>query len=66
MDHMVAIEIEGGLWIMGRHNRPASMIKDLEKYNASALLGWRILKFTPQQVKSGEAIQLCKDAVGAS
>lgn len=52
----IAIEIEGGLWISGRHNRPVSMIKDFEKYNAAAKLGWRILKYTPSQVNKVENI----------
>lgn len=47
---MVAVEIEGGLWIRGRHNRPKSMIADMEKYNTATILGWRLLRYTPQQV----------------
>jgi very-short-patch-repair endonuclease len=50
VDSRIAIEIEGGLWLQGRHNRPLSMIKDFEKYNNAAMLGWRILKYTPQQI----------------
>lgn len=48
----IAIEIEGGLWLQGRHNRPLTMIKDFEKYNEAAILGWRILKYTPSQVNN--------------
>lgn len=50
--YQIAIEIEGGIWLQGRHNRPISMIKDFEKYNEAAILGWRILKYTPQQVNN--------------
>lgn len=46
----IAIEVEGGLWLGGRHNRPASMILDFEKYNEAAMCGWRLLKYTPQQL----------------
>lgn len=46
----IAIEIEGGLWVSGRHNRPVSMIKDFEKYNEAAMCGWRLLRYTPQQL----------------
>jgi hypothetical protein len=45
----IAVEIEGGVWIKGRHNHPASMIKEMEKYNEAARLGWRVFRFTPQQ-----------------
>ncbi|MBU6392532.1 MAG: hypothetical protein KGQ83_09870 [Planctomycetes bacterium] len=51
----IAVEIEGGLWVIGRHNRPQSMIKDIEKYNQAILLGWRVLRYTPQQ--TGELIR---------
>lgn len=46
----IAIEIEGGLWITGRHNRPVGMIQDLEKYNLAVLEGWKILRYTPEML----------------
>ena len=45
----IAIEIDGGVWTLGRHNRPKGYIADLEKFNEAAALGWVVLKFTPQQ-----------------
>lgn len=51
-----AIEIEGGAFIQGRHTRGVGFIKDMEKYNHAALLGWRVLRFTPKQVLDGSAI----------
>ena len=55
--HKIAIEQEGGVFVQGRHSRGAGMVKDMEKYNNAALLGWRVFRFTPQQIKSGEACQ---------
>lgn len=57
VDERIAIEIEGGLWLQGRHNRPLSMIKDFEKYNNAAMLGWRILKYTPQQIVNTRQVE---------
>ncbi len=52
----IAIEIEGGTWISGRHNHPTSIQKDMEKYNAAAKLGWLVLKYTPKQWREGLVI----------
>jgi very-short-patch-repair endonuclease len=56
--HQLGVEIEGGTWMAGRHNRGSGYAKDLEKYNAATLLGYRVLRFTTQMVTSGEAIEL--------
>ena len=49
-DFKVAIEIEGGVWTKGRHNRPAGFIKDIEKYNEAALRGWILLRVLPNHL----------------
>lgn len=48
----VFVEIEGGLFIQGRHNRGAGMRADFEKYNAASLLGWRGYHYLPEQINS--------------
>ena len=50
------VEIEGGLFNNGRHNRASGYIADMEKYNLAGLLGFTLLRYTPQQVKAGLAI----------
>jgi|ERR1035437_5437648 very-short-patch-repair endonuclease len=47
-DKKVAIEVDGGIWSKGRHIQPKGMLGDMDKFNAAAVLGWRILKVTPQ------------------
>lgn len=56
-DFRLAVEIEGGVWINGRHTRGRGFLGDLEKYNELAMAGWSLLRFTPKQVKDGTAIQ---------
>lgn len=60
---MVALEQEGGIWSHGRHSRGAGMVNDMEKYNQAQVLGWIVLRFTPQQLTSGEALPLLKDVL---
>jgi very-short-patch-repair endonuclease len=52
----VAVEVEGGTWVQGRHNRGSSIAEDTRKYNQAVILGWRVLRYTTDMVKSGEAI----------
>ena len=60
-DVMLAVEVEGGTWVQGRHNRGSSIAEDMRKYNAATVLGWRILRFTTEMVISGEAIQQVRE-----
>jgi very-short-patch-repair endonuclease len=64
-EKMIAVEIDGGLWGYGRHNRPQGMMKDNEKFNLAASLGWRILKFDTSKVRSGEAIKTIEEVLKA-
>ena len=57
----LAVEIEGGMWIQGRHTRGSGFAGDMEKYNALALMRWWLLRFTPQEVKTGKAARVILD-----
>jgi len=51
----VAVEVEGvtkygGARKIGRHQTPKGMAADCEKYNAAVLLGWRVLRYTQDQI----------------
>ncbi len=59
----VALEIEGGVWTKGRHTRGEGFIKDMEKYNAAALAGWKLLRCTPQDVEDESVFELLKRAL---
>lgn len=39
----------------GRHNTGKGLENDMEKYNNAVLLGWRLFRFTPQQMDDGDA-----------
>ena len=46
----VLIEIEGGIWVNGCHNRAAGFNADLEKYLAAGLAGWRVFRLGSDQI----------------
>lgn len=58
------VEVEGGTWTNGRHTRGSGYQADCEKYNAAVLLGWRVLRYTSEQIKSGVAVRDIKLALG--
>lgn len=47
----VAIEIQGGIFVGGGHNRGGYMEQSYEKMNEAARLGWRVFQFGPSQVR---------------
>jgi len=59
----IAVEIEGGIWSKGRHIRPTGFLNDCIKYNAAALLGWRVFRFPTDLVTNGEAIKTLQEAL---
>ena len=62
-DAKLAVEIEGGVWSGGRHTRGAGFEKDCEKYANAAILGWRIIRVSPGQVKSGQCLEWILNAL---
>ena len=60
----LAVEVEGGTWIQGRHNRGSSIGKDMEKYNRAARDGWIVLRFTTEMVTKGQAINEVLEVLG--
>jgi very-short-patch-repair endonuclease len=62
-EYRLAIEVEGGIYIRGRHTTASGFLKDMEKYNAAACMGWRVLRVTPKSILTLTSIQLIKDAL---
>jgi hypothetical protein len=67
-ESICAIEIEGGIFQngrngsggIGRHTRGAGYVADMEKYNHAAALGHRVIRFTPEQILRGDAMEFIK------
>lgn len=58
------IEVEGGLWLKkGGHNTARGIMRDMEKSNAAQTMGYVLLRFTPQQIKTGFALQTIENVL---
>ena len=53
---MVAVELEGGLFSFGGHSRGAGHIRDMDKFNSAASLGWLVLRFSNQHLRDPKAV----------
>ena len=62
-DYRIALEVEGSVWTQGRHTRGSGFVKDMEKYNEAACLGWRIIRCTPDQVCMMDTVNLIRRAL---
>jgi hypothetical protein len=62
-DLLIAVEVEGGVWVGGRHVRGEGYEADCEKYNAAQLAGWMVLRFTPGMIKRGKAGSVIENAI---
>lgn len=52
----IAFEVDGGVFVGGRHSRGVGIENDCIKYGLAAMLGWRIIRCTPRLVKNGLAV----------
>ncbi|MDX1493540.1 MAG: hypothetical protein R3253_05755 [Longimicrobiales bacterium] len=56
---LVAVEMEGGV-----HRIRDRFERDVDKYNWAQLLGWVVLRVTPEMVRDGRAVALICRALG--
>ena len=60
----ILVEVEGGIWSNGRHTRGKGYLGDLEKYNEATMMGYQVIRFSTEQVKSGKAIEQIFKLIG--
>ena len=57
------LEVDGAIWIQGRHNRGRGIEGDAEKQSAAAATGWRTMRVTERMIDSGRAVELLEVAL---
>jgi len=64
----VAVEIEGGVWSRGGHTRGKVFIANCDKYNAAAVMGWKVLRYTTNHLRERpvQTIEEIKAALAAA
>ena len=55
---LLAVEIDGSMFTGGRHGGQPSAVRDIEKRQAAAVMGWRVIPMTPQQAISGDGVEM--------
>lgn len=63
LETFVAVEVEGLSKHKSRHTSWTGFRNDCEKYNAAAIMGWCVLRFTDVEIFSGEAISTIEEAI---
>jgi hypothetical protein len=61
--HRIALEVQGGIFIRGRHSRGAALLKEWEKLNTAAGLGYRILYCQPQDLLTEQTLNYLRAAL---
>lgn len=56
----VALEVEGGIWTRGRHTRGKGFENDICKYNNACLLNWRVVRCTPDTLRTMATIEMLR------
>ena len=57
----LAVEVEGGIFIGGRHTRGVGFQKDCIKYAEALKLGWRVLRVEKKMILEGTALDYIRD-----
>lgn len=60
----VALECQGGLFSGGAHVRGPALLREHEKLNQAAILGWRVMFTTPDQLCTKETADMVRKALG--
>ncbi len=62
-EHKLAVEVDGGEYVQGRHQRPGGFRRDSEKFSLAAIHGYRVMRLTGSMVESGEGLALVERAL---
>lgn len=59
----LGLEVQGGVWVRGKHGRGSGIVKDHDKGNALACLGWRLLQVQPAALATPGTVAMIREAL---
>jgi very-short-patch-repair endonuclease len=64
--HFVAVEVDGGTWVQGRHTTGSGYDSDCLKHNLATAAGWRVFRITASMLQEAPELHLAMiaDALG--
>ncbi len=62
-EQKLAVEVDGGEWVQGRHQRPAGFRRDAEKVALASAQGYRVMRVTGSMVRDGTALDLVEQVL---
>jgi len=62
-EYRLALEVQGGIFVRGRHSRGAAMLKEWEKLNELACMGWRVIYCQPRDLCTQDMVVTIKRAL---
>ena len=65
VERKLLVEVNGGTYTKGAHSTGRGIARDYEKANLAVLQGWRVLSFDGKAIKSGEAVEIIRQALEA-
>ena len=64
VDQKVALEVQGGVFVRGRHANGTGIVKDMEKFSTGAALGWRLILVQPSDLCKPRTLQWIRQCLG--
>ena len=64
LEPRILIEVQGGVYNRRAHGSITGIVADNERGNFACLHNWKVFRFTPDQVNSGEAIEWIRKTLG--
>ena len=65
IDARIIVEVDGGVWRQGggAHSHPTNILRDMERTNEATVRGWRLMRFTPEQINKAATFGKIKEAI---